>query len=169
MNRKGSGRNKLQPNQDTILILPWVRKGKSAPCIRDYAMKTWGGVDVWNCIFLTPALVGGGCLLHRWYPFYWWPGEPQSWVGQCGVEKILDLTGTRTLDSCRPAHSLSLYQLCYCLEKLNKTAENLNKDSQWIWLRFEISTSWIQGSGSITKHTGISRRSYTPTKWSFHS
>jgi hypothetical protein len=56
-------------------------------------MKAYGGMDVQIHIFLTSALVGG--QLHA--PATHWIG---GWVGPRAslgdVEKILDLTGTRT-------------------------------------------------------------------------
>jgi hypothetical protein len=59
-----------------------------------YAMKAYGGVDVWIHVFLTSALVGG-----EWsasHPGRFIPGERAPgthWIGGW----VLDPTGTRTL------------------------------------------------------------------------
>jgi hypothetical protein len=71
------------------------------------AMKVYVGVEVQIHIFLTSALVGGERSASRpcrftpqgknpWYPLDRRLDGPQSRSGQCGEEKILDPTGTRT-------------------------------------------------------------------------
>jgi hypothetical protein len=73
--------------------------------IKDYAMKTYGGVDVYIHIFLTSVLAGG-----KWPasgPGRFTPGErapgtlwiggwvdPPGWSGRHGKVKILVPTGT---------------------------------------------------------------------------
>jgi hypothetical protein len=72
-----------------------------------YAMKTYGGVDVYIHVFLTSALLGGERSVSR--PGRFIPteidpryaldrklGGPQSRSGRHEEEKILDPTGTRT-------------------------------------------------------------------------
>jgi hypothetical protein len=72
-------------------------------------MKVYGGVDVYNHIFLTSALDGGEWSAPR--PCRFTPGErvpgfpldrrlggPQNRSGQCGEVKILDPTGTPNSD-----------------------------------------------------------------------
>jgi hypothetical protein len=68
--------------------------------IKHYAMKGYEGVYVQIHIVFTSALVGGERSASRPGPFCLWGknplypldrrlGEPQSWSGRCGEEKIL--------------------------------------------------------------------------------
>jgi hypothetical protein len=41
-----------------FLSLYWG-KGKVVPVVKHYAMKTYGGVDVWIHVFMTSAQIGG--------------------------------------------------------------------------------------------------------------
>jgi hypothetical protein len=87
-------------------------------------MKAYGGVDVYIHVYLTLALAGGEWLASRpgrfipgkrapWYSLDTRLGRPQNRSGRRGEEKILDPTGTRTLNPGRPARSQSLYRLRY--------------------------------------------------------
>jgi hypothetical protein len=79
-------------------------KGKVVPVL-NYAMKTYGGVDVYIHVFLTSALIRGEWSASRCGRSYYLGknpqytlnrrlGGPQSRFGQCEEEKILDPTGT---------------------------------------------------------------------------
>jgi hypothetical protein len=71
-----------------------------------YAMKAYGGVDVYNHVFLTSALVGGERSASRPgrftpeerapVPTEYEAGWAQNRCGRHGEVKILALTGTRT-------------------------------------------------------------------------
>jgi hypothetical protein len=80
------------------------------PCaqrIKHYAMKAYGGVDVWTHVFLTSALAGGEWSASRPCRFtagervpgtHWIGGraDPRAGLDDFGEKKILHPTGTRT-------------------------------------------------------------------------
>jgi hypothetical protein len=90
-----------------------------------YAMKAYGGVDVWIYIFLTSVLVGGEWSASR--PGSFIPGERPppcthwigDWVGTRASlddeekRKFLTLPGLELRPLRRPARSLSLYRMHY--------------------------------------------------------
>jgi hypothetical protein len=101
---------------------------------KHYAMKVYGGVDVYIHIFLTSALVRGEWLASRPRPGCFAPGEKApcthwiwGWVnpraGQDDLEmrKFLTLPGLELRPLSRPVRSQSLYRLRYPrLEWLSK-------------------------------------------------
>jgi hypothetical protein len=90
--------------------------------IKHYAMKAYGGVDLYIHIFLTSALVGGEWLASRpcrFTPLERAPGTHWigDWVGfrvdmdDVEKRKICTLPGLELRPLCRPVRSQSLYRL----------------------------------------------------------
>jgi hypothetical protein len=88
-----------------------------------YAMKMYGGMDVYNHVFLTSALVGGERSISCAYHFTPWETAPGTywiggWVGpRAGLDlekwKFLTLPGLQLRSLIRPARSKLLYRLHY--------------------------------------------------------
>jgi hypothetical protein len=87
-------------------------------------MKAYGGVDVYIHIFLTSALVGGEWSVLRPCRFtpgerapstYWIGGwvDPRASMDDLEKRKFLPPLGLELRPLGRPAHSQSLYRLCY--------------------------------------------------------
>jgi hypothetical protein len=76
-------------------------------------MKTYGGVDVQIHIFLTSALAG--CVVNFTSQPHWIGGWVDPRVGLEDIEKrkFLTVPGLELRPLGRPAHSQSLYRLCY--------------------------------------------------------
>jgi hypothetical protein len=91
-------------------------------CLTNYAMNTYGGVDLYIHIFLTSALVGGEWLVSlpdRFTPgerapgTHWTGGwvDPRDGLDDLEKKKFLSLSGLEVCPLCRPARSQSLYRL----------------------------------------------------------
>jgi hypothetical protein len=92
--------------------------------MKNYAMKMYGGVDVYIHVFFTSALVGGEWLTSRPCRFttrerapdtHWiggWVG-PRASLDDVEKRKCLPLPRLKFRPLGRPAHSQSLYRLRY--------------------------------------------------------
>jgi hypothetical protein len=83
--------------------------------IKHYAMKAYGGVDVWIHIFLTSALVGGEWSASRPGRFTFigsWLG-PRTSLDDVKKGKFLNLPGLELGPLGSPSRSQSLYRLSY--------------------------------------------------------